>query len=327
MSAFSNEIPTLRLAWDATTLDSYMRCPLTYYWKDVLGYRQESTAVALLFGTLYHDSVGQYEQARLHGKDVDSALREAITWLLAEAKEKGFADISASSRDAKTRNIRNLVRALIWFSVWTERDEVYERCAMPDGSSSIEVSWAMPLGIKAPTGEDYILSGSLDQVKRRVDDGSLVVNERKTTTTTIGSYYWKKFNPNVQIWTYDLIGSMVLGSSGKLRGVVVEACQSAVHFTRFDREEIVRTRMQREQWLESIKYWIRRAEADAINHTWAEAMNPATLNWENVYRTIQTKSPKMWDRYLEMELKQREPWNPLDQGKAIHQPKDTEDKQ
>jgi len=176
----------------------------------------------------------------------------------------------------------------------------------------IERHFVVPLGLTSgplPI-EEYYLCGYLDEIAQdKEPDGDKFVLERKSTTSTVASYYFDQHDPSVQMWTYDLIGSKIMPMS-PLRGVVVEACQTAVGFTRFERHEISRTPEQRKHWLETIHYWVKQAEQCALNGYWP--MNPATQTFKSTARDIQRRSPSSWPALLKTDFEEQPLWNPLE---------------
>jgi hypothetical protein len=89
----------------------------------------------------------------------------------------------------------------------------------------------------------------------------IYVLDRKTTGSTISSYYYKQFNPNNQISLYTLASRIVLPQSAA--GVIIDACQLAVGFARFHRGMITKTQGQLDEWLRDMGVWLQRAEAFA----------------------------------------------------------------
>lgn len=311
---FSEKNPNLRLAWDATVLSTYMQNPLRYYWQYVQGYRSIVPATALVWGDLWHRLTASFYDLLLRGFSRDEALILTIEVGLKLAREvPRFPDwtldeisLSGKKDDHKKRNTYTLIRSLIWWEAEYRDDEMMV-VKGPDDKPLLEQHFVIPLGIKAYTGEDYLLCGSMDMIVED-EDGQFVV-ERKHTTRTLSSYYFSDFDPNVQVYTYDLVGSILLPQN-PLKGVVVEACQTAVNFSRFGRIEVFRTPSQRADWLETIRYWIKRAEDDAKNGEFR--MNPASNEFHSIYTEIQKRDASHQLHMLESDLQRQPLWNPLD---------------
>ena len=305
---FSKQDPELRLVWSATTLEAYMRDPLTYYWKHVLGYVPLVQAPALVWGSLWHMATALFKQLT-EGRDAvlsrDEALFVTIEKTICEAQKIDLNDIARNGKksDINKRTMYTLIRSLIWWEA-NYRDDSF-RTADTGAVCPLEQHFMVPLGIKAYTGEDYLITGVLDEIVAD-EDGDQFVLERKHTTQTISSYYFNNYDPSVQVYTYDLVGSLILPHN-PLRGVVIESCQTAVGFSRFERHEVLRTQEQRNHWLNVLRHWIRRAEQDCTDRSWQNAMNPATTIYDSVYRDIETKSPSSWASLLKSEFTTEKP--------------------
>ncbi len=306
---FSEKHPDLRLAWDATVLAAFMRDPLSYYWTYVRGYQQVSKSRALVWGTLWHECVAVYRINRTACIE-DEALVLTIMFTFKRALELDLMNCPASKSDDNKRNTYTLVRALVWYAA-KYRTDVLRPVANEDGLM-IEQHFVVPMGLVVSNShgwdhEDYYLCGSLDEICQD-EDGDQFVLERKSTTTTVADYYFLQHEPSVQIYTYDLIGSIILPTS-PLRGVVVEACQTAVGFTRFERHEVTRIPEQRKHWLETIHYWVKQAEQCALSGYWP--MNPAGHTFESTARQIQRRAPSSWPALLKTDFCEQPLWNPL----------------
>lgn len=304
MNIFSDEHSTLRLVWDATTLDALMKDPLNYYWKYVLGYRSRSKSVDLLWGTGWERAIGLYHSERARGmQDHGVALRLAIEYAIEYAHQVELDVVAAESgHKANKKNLSTLIRSLIWF------DDEYGDYHMYSPVFTEDAVVVEPLGIKAPCGTEYVMVGNYDQIVRDVDDGELMVLERKTTAATIGPRFWYDYDPSTQLNVYDWISNRHHSTTG----VLIEACQTAVGFTRFDYHKVKRTKLQREHWLRVMEFWIRFAERLALDDDWENAMNLATQKYENVTRNMQRKSPALWNGMLQVEMEKRLVWNPLE---------------
>ncbi len=304
---FSDVVPTLRLAWDATMLTAYMRDPLTYFWKHVQGYGTPRTNNTLSFGTIWHEATGAFDAATYAGADRVEALRAGIARAKEKADEMGLPYTGKKGDEAK-RNLRTLLRALIWW----EQDTLHRKWrALPngDGSPAIEVRFVLPLGVRAYTGEEFVLCGSFDSAIED-EDGNAWVLERKTTTKTLGPFFWQTYDPCMQTYLYDYVAPQ-LYPERRLRGVIVEAMQTGVEFSRSETHNIVRTDEQRAHWHEVMLYWMRRAEQDARDDAWKRALNCEATQYGSIYKDIQKRDPRVWQALLNTDLEKRELWNPL----------------
>ena len=304
MNIFSESIPTLRLVWDATTLAAVMLDPLTYYWKYVQGYRSREPSVDLLWGTAWDQSMAYYHNLR-ERHDRKRALEESIAFAIEHARKVDLDAVAAESKyKARKKNLATLIRSLVWYGDEHGDYDIYE----PYFAQPTQVR--LPLPITTLDGEQYWMVANYDQIVRDRIDGRLLVGERKTTTDTIGAKYWEQFDPCVQTSVYDWACSQ--STAEPIVGVLMEAVQTVVGFSRFAHHEIRRTPQQRALWEKTMCYWIRQAEYIARDDCWEVAANVAGQRWESATRRIQRRSPAVWEGLLKSEMIKREPWNPLE---------------
>lgn len=305
---FSESVPLLQIAWDATSLDALQRCPKYYEYSIIQGWRKNADTIN--FGLWFHNALEAYERAVIAGEESEDALALGIAHALAEA---GVADpetgevIWDSLDNRRTR--WTLIRALVW---WVDEwgDGAVQPYVFPDGTPAIELSFTIPLPLDNPDGNPYLLCGHLDGV---VNFGATdrYIKERKTTTSTLSGFYFKRFAPNTQISTYDLAAEFVLPELGT-KGVMMEAAQTGVTFARFARQFVNRTPAMREEWLRDMLTWIRHAEEYARESYWPQNQASCSNYGGCPYRGICSKDPASRKRFLESEFK-RSWWDPTDQ--------------
>ena len=304
MNIFSESNPSLRLVWDATTLAAFMLDPLTYYWKYVQGYRSREPSVDLLWGTAWDRSMAYYHNLR--GRyDRKRALEESIAFTIEHARKVDLDAVAAESKyKARKKNLATLIRSLVWYDDEHGDYDIYE----PHFAQPTQVR--LPLPMTTLDGEQYWMVANYDQIVQDRIDGQLWVGERKSTTDTIGAKYWEQFDPCVQTSVYDWACSQ--STAEPIVGVLMEAVQTAVGFSRFAHHEIRRTPQQRALWEKTMCYWIRQAEYITRDDCWEVAANVAGQRWESATRRIQRRSPAVWEGLLKSEMIKREPWNPLE---------------
>ncbi len=300
---FSKENPNLRLIWDSTSLNAFMKDPLSYYWKYVLGYREHRRSIALEWGTAWDKAAGDYHYNRARIENRDEALCKTIDAAINRSWIVGLDELAADSKnDGRKRNIATLIRSLVWYDDWIGDYELY-RPLINQPTTHVH-----DLGLKSPYGEDYVLVTNYDQIVRDNMSGQKLAVERKSTTQTISNFFWYTYDPSVQLNTYDYVLNKEFGTAG----VWIEAVQTAIGFTRFDHHEVMRTRQQRLNWVDTVRYWIKQAGELAVNDNWGSASNVATQKYDNITREMLRKSPASWSGILETEFERGAPWNPLD---------------
>ncbi len=302
---FCTSLVLCQKAWDATCLDAFIRCP-RYYQRSILeGYRSGSDAMQ--FGLHYHAAVEQLDHALIDGLSVAEALDRAMVFFLEDTvtrDAKGKMTGQWETLDNRRTRWTGL-RALIWYA-----DEFGEGAVQPyqfpDGTHAVELSFSVPLPLDNPDGDPYILCGHMDGLTEFGQE--LYVRERKTTTATLSKYYFKRYSPNTQISVYDLIGN-ILFEKFNIRGVMVEATQTGVTFTRFQRHLVPRPDETREEFLHDILHWVKQAEACARDGYWPMNQAACSLYGGCPYRDTCSKAPSMRKRFLDAEFKQ-DFWDP-----------------
>lgn len=302
MKTLSELNPQLRRVWSASTLDALLKDPLSYKWQYVDGYRAER-GLPMAWGIAWHEARATYITSRLRGHDRDTAIQEAAAVALREAEKFEVQELASESNlDRKKRNVRTLLRTIVWFDAEFGEGDIYEP-VMLDDRPAVEIPFALPIvdpdtgkPLKTREGEDYLLTGVLDQIARD-DEGKLWTFELKNTTSTPGSYYFRRYDPSTQLNTYALVSSIILPND-PLDGVIIEAAQNAVGFTRFERYLVHRTPSQNDQWLRCICRWVKFAEDRAYNDDWADFMNPANIYGDSVFRMIMAQPQEVWEHLL-----------------------------
>lgn len=205
------------------------------------------------------------------------------------------------------KNRHSLLRALVWYVDEQSEEGGVQPYTFPDGRPGVELSFQVPLPINTPDGEPYILCGHMDSFVTAYDE--VGVRERKTTATTIGSYYFDRYSPDVQIDTYDLVAS-VLFPELAAKWVMLEATQTGANFARFHRHFIRSTEGRREEHLKDIINWIKRAEADAAAGYYPTNKASCYSHGGCPFRDICTKDPSTRETWLAASFVKNH-WNPL----------------
>ena len=303
MAKFSTQNPHLRLQWSAHSLGQFMNCPLSYYWAQRWG--SPGKQAPLLWGNAWDYTMAHYWG---HGADLREGLRAANRYAL----DNRLDAIAAGERD-NIRTHMSLLRSVVWYDQEYQDQTLYE----PDPGlvqDASQVELIVPLTapdrgeqLVAYTGEPYSIYLRLDHVMRRTYDRNLLVVDWKSTTRGLNQLYWLDLDPGVQVQTYDLFASQWAKQRGeRLHGVLLDAVQIGVGYSRFDRHEVHRTPAHRAHWHRVVVQYILHAEARAKLGDWELWANPATQKWETVYRKAMRRAPVLWDSVLRAEGRIRE---------------------
>lgn len=326
----------IQFAWDSTSLGWLKTCPRLYYYSMICGYRLRGSNVHLLFGGWYHQALEAYDRIRAAGGDHEDALREVVAWLMretwiypqVEGNDEDPGIMSAlnqpgspweSGHNLKTRE--TLIRSVIWYLEQFGPNDTCHTVQLANGKPAVELSFRLemdwgPKASRAPNlngdggtfqEQPYVLSGHLDRVVEF--QGAYYVMDRKTSSTTIGSYYFDQYDPDNQMSLYSMAARVIYKTP--VRGVIIDAAQIAVGFSRFTRGFTFRTEAQIEEWLNETKAWLRLAEGFAVENHWP--MNDKSCHQYGgcAFRGVCSKSPEVRQKFLESGFVKR-PWNPLE---------------
>lgn len=225
-----------QVIWDASSLKTVLDCPRKYQLSTLEGWRYKTDSIAPLFGQAVHRGFELLDSAQWEGVGKDDAIEFAIRGMLDEY----HAGLTAA--EDKSRDVSAAVRAVVWRAdkFW---DDALVTATMPDGSPALEVRFECPVG---DTG--WRFSGRIDRLVSL--NGGLYIVDTKTTKTTLSQYYFKKYTLDVQVFAYLWACRHVLGLD--VRGFVIDAMQTAVNFSRFDRQTFNVTATQVDEWYESM---------------------------------------------------------------------------
>jgi hypothetical protein len=322
----------VQFAWDSTSLGWLKTCPRLYQYSMIEGWRSSAKSVHLEFGGLYHSGLEMYDKQRSAGESHDDALRTVVLWLLEQTWVHGDETVGIASgpidweHNLKTRE--TLIRSVIWY-LEQFADDTCETVQLANGKPAVELSFRMELDWGPESGEGitfyeassndttlkpvttpsqpYVLCGHLDRVVKFQEN--FYVMDRKTSSTTIGSYYFDQYDPDNQMSLYSLAARVIYNTP--VRGVIIDAAQIAVGFSRFSRGFTFRTEAQIEEWLANTRQWLRLAEAYAQADFWP--MNDKSCHQYGgcAFRKVCSKSPEVRQKFLESGFTKRH-WNPLE---------------
>jgi hypothetical protein len=340
-SPFCKSQATVQKAWDNTSISVYKECPRKYQYFILQGYRPKgNTAPALTFGGLYHKGLEIFDKAVALNVPFEEALEDTVREMMELSVTRGtlYTDPQSGAvkyisdeentdeahalsmsvgctakrisraffSDDTTRTRETLIRALIWYADHYKADP-FKTLVLPNGRPAMELSFRFELPLESPDGDPYIYCGHLDKVATQ--GGEKWIVERKTSKVTLSSSFFSRFSPNSQVSGYATAGKMVLDSP--VSGVLIDAAQTAVGFTRFGRGMAHRNPEMLDEWLNNTLQWIRRAERDGREGFWP--MNEESCHkWSGCqFREVCSKSPGSRDKWLESNF-QVDPWNPLE---------------
>lgn len=307
-SKFCSSLPTMPRAWDSTTLRTFLECPRKYQYRMIEGWVPKRDKPALVFGLLFHEALELFDRKKHEGLPHVEATFETAKWLLDASHPLGEMVNEETGKPIDNNRTRfSIFRTVIWYIDYYGKEDPIKIVELNDGSPALELSFRLNLPIDSPDGDAYLLCGHMDKIANFAE--RLQVVERKTTTYNLDDRYFKRFTPDIQISIYDFAGSMVLPE--KIDGVLIDAAQCGVTFSRFRRDFAPRKPAQREEFMKDLVRWIASAERCSHEDYWPKDESACGDYGGCMYRGICSRDPSVRRTWLEADFKKEE-WNPLE---------------
>jgi PD-(D/E)XK nuclease superfamily len=291
-------------AWDSTSLGWLKECPRKYQYHMIEQWRGRGEAIHLEYGILYHQALESYEQYRFRGLGHDEAVRGVVKWLLASTWHDGVPwraakDLPADDK-ASLKSRENLVRTVVWYLDKFKNDPAKTMMHPSTGKPMVELHFQFEIE------GGYSLCGYLDRVVEFQEQP--FVMDRKTTVSTLGSYYFEQYDPDNQMSLYTVASQVAFHTP--VKGVIVDAAQIAVGFSRFVRSFVFKTADQIDEWMKDLMLWLEMAKMYAERNYWPQNDKSCHKYGGCPFRGICSKSPSRRGQFLETHF-QKQPWNPL----------------
>lgn len=299
--SFENGIQTF---WDATSLDLAQTCPRKYYYSMIRGIRPKESSVHLLFGGIYASALEHFYKYRALGQSIDEALRTIVREAMIDSWDTE-KNLPKTFDDPKKTRVA-LIRTIIWYveQFSNETEDGLRTYHLQDGKPAVELSFSLEFT------DAIVYCGHLDRVVQMGDE--LYVMDQKTTGGTVGPYYFNSYSPSNQMSGYSFAGQVILRSP--VRGVIIDAAQIAVNFTRFERGITSRSKDQLEEWYESTIQFIsgfQQLTEAAEEQESKFPMNPTACgNYGGCpFRILCSRSPKVRENFIKSDFVSHS-WDP-----------------
>lgn len=313
----------IQFAWDSTSLGLLKTCPRMYQYTMIDGWGSRDESIHLRFGIEYHSALQDYAIARAKGTDHEDAIRDTVCRLHSRVWDW---TPDRTNRAGKYKNRETIVGLVIDY-LDHFADDPAETFILDDGRPAVELSFRFALDWgpqvqKIEKGKDYdtfmgyetqpyLLSGHLDRVVNFADH--LYVMDRKTSLSTLSTYYFNQWSPSNQMTLYTLAGKIMLNSP--IKGVIIDAAQVLLtQPNSFQRGFTYRTDDQLDEWLVDLRYWLHNAETYATNNHWPQNDTACDKFGGCKFREVCSRSPTVREQYLRAtfdKLAPDERWNPL----------------
>lgn len=287
----------LQFAWNSTSIKAASTC-LMYYKLTVLdGWTSKFMSAHLRFGAAYATALEHYYKHLAEGADEEEALERVVLEALVETWDREKNEPWESFHSAKTR--ANLIRTIVWYFE-NFRDDPMPVVQLPQGP-------AVELTFQLPVDDGLVFTGHIDRLVEY--SGHKYVMDQKTTSSTISAYYWEQFKPHTQFAMYTFAGQAIYDVP--VKGVLIDAAQIAVGFTKFERSAVMFSQPELHEWYDNSMYYI-----ETARHATKEQhfpLNPQSCgNYGGCpFRSVCSRSPEVRPNFLAGDFEKGERLGPL----------------
>jgi hypothetical protein len=162
------------------------------------------------------------------------------------------------------------------------------------------------------------IGGRLDSIVEGPAKGEYWIRERKTSSQSLGTFYFARYSPDIQISLYTWVARLLFPELN-LQGVLLEAFQIGTNFIRMNRKEIHRWP---EQSYETARSVVQAAKEISSSGAYGDSpsLNRFLLNeaccmaggMPCQFRPVCNTHPFLIGEEIANSFRPREPWNPLD---------------
>jgi hypothetical protein len=297
-------------AWDSTSLGTFIACPRKYQYSMLEGWTAELRSVHLEFGGHYAKALERFHKLRAKGYTYDEAVRDVLLDLLIDTWEhdrdsdgkpiEGTGAPVDWLHNTKTRD--TLVRSVVWY-LDHFKDDPMTTVLLSNGEAAVEYSFSFDLT------DGFVYCGHIDRLVHYGEDNDIYVQDQKTSGSVVTARYFEGYTPDIQMTGYTLAGSIIFPSA--VKGVVIDAAQIAVGFTRFERGMVLRHQTQLEEFREEALHYIREAEACHSSGYYPMRRTSCGNYGGCEFRKVCSMQPRLRRQMLEGNFKKRVRWDPL----------------
>jgi hypothetical protein len=325
----------VQFVWDSSSLKLADTCMRKYYYQMIEGWQPRGSGVHLKFGQHYATALEHYFKLVAQGQDPEDALRAVVlealtdTWERPECETCGGSGVikdtsppedptvtelvchachgtgKASTGGAPWESHHNfktretLIRTIVWYFDHFENDPA-PVVILSDGAPAVEHTF------KLPVDNGIIFSGHIDRLVEY--SGQILVMDQKTTGSTLSPYYFEQYSPDTQMSMYSFAARAVFNEP--VKGVIIDAAQIAVGFSRFQRGFAFRTDQVLDEWYDMTMRLIE----DTQRKTLAQQFDMRTQSCGNyggcAFRSVCARSPEVRPQFLKADFEQGPTWDP-----------------
>lgn len=286
-------------AWNSTALGALKKCPRYFELSVLRGLRMKRESVHLLFGGAYAKALETYHRLKAEGNDHMQAMCAVTHQALVATWDAEEGKPWESDHNLKTRE--TLIRSIVWYLEHFIDDAT--SVLMIDGRPAVELS------CKVEIEDGVFLTGHLDRVVEY--SGDTYIMDQKTTGSTLSPHYFDQWSPSNQMSQYTLMGQLIFDMP--VKGVIIDAAQIAVGFTRFERGFAHRTKGQITEFLADTKVWIAQARVYHQADHWPMNDTACDKFGGCAFRRICAKDPEIRETFLKADYEVNF-YNPLSEN-------------
>lgn len=282
-----------QFAWDSTSLNTFKECPRKYYYSIVQGYATREQSVHLTFGIFLHSAYELYHRFKADAWEHEEALKETVRTMMVNTQD--------FKSDDKYKNRTNLIRTIVWYLDEFASDPA-KTVILSNGKPAVELSFRF----EVPDAPDFLYCGHMDRIAEFC--GELYVFDYKSTKRALYTEFFDQFNPHNQMTGYTTGAKVTFHQP--VKGVMIDAAQVGVNFSRFKRGPTMRTDEQLDEWLGHLAYYVKLAAGYAEADFWP--MNEGACNnyFGCQFRPICSRAPRQREIWLKSDYVHRL-WDPL----------------
>lgn len=296
--------------WDSTSLKLATTCLRKYRYQMIDGWASLNPSPHLIFGGHYATALEHYHKRVALGESHDTALVGVIeetmvaTWTYDRAEDGSLIPETGapwqSFDSVKTRE--NLIRTIVWYLEEFGPDDSMQTYILSDGTPAVEYSFKVPLD------HGFVYSGHIDRLVTYADE--VYVTDNKTTKSAISPYFFRNFDLDIQMSGYTFAGRVIYDLP--VKGVIIDAAQIAVGFTRFGRAPTMRSVDQLDEWLEETYDTVARARKAYTDENFPRNLTSCSDYGGCMFREVCSVPRAHRESFLRGNFEKRAPWNPAE---------------
>ncbi len=293
----------VQFGWDQTSIKLAEECLYKYKLRMLDGWRPRATSVHLFFGGIYASCLEHFHKFRAEGMSHDDALNEVVsealykTWTYDDEGQSLGPWVS----DHNTKTRENLIRTIVWYFEQFKEDSC-ETVILGDGKAAVEYSFQLPVD------NGIVFSGHIDRLVTY--SNNIYVQDQKTTATTITPRYFAGYNPEDQVLMYSFAGRAIFKLP--VKGMMIDAAQIAVGFTRFERGFIFVDNPTLDEWYDDALYHIETAQAATRANHFPKNRTSCHKYAGCEFRNVCAASPHVREQFLKADFERGQRWDPLE---------------